>query len=81
MVALAQPIAKIALTFSTPEYFAMIFFGLVSVGSLGGGSLTNAFISLFFGLLISTVASTISTAPSASCSACRCSRTASTTWW
>ena len=55
MVALAQPIANIALTFSTPEYFAIIFFGLVSVGSLGGGSLTNAFISLFFGLLISTV--------------------------
>ena len=41
--------------FSTPEYFAVIFFGLVSVGSLGGGSVTNAFISLFFGLLISTV--------------------------
>ncbi len=55
MVALAQPIADIALTFSTPEKFAIIFFGLVSVGSLGGGSLTNAFISLFFGLLISTV--------------------------
>jgi putative tricarboxylic transport membrane protein len=55
MVTLAQPIATIALTFSTPEYFAIIFFGLVSVGSLGGGSLTNAFISLFFGLLIATV--------------------------
>ena len=55
MVSLAQPIAKIALTFSTPEYFAVIFFGLVSVGSLGGGSMTNAFISLFFGLLIATV--------------------------
>ncbi len=55
MVALAQPIANVALTFSTPEYFAVIFFGLVSVGSLGGGSVTNAFISLFFGLLISTV--------------------------
>jgi putative tricarboxylic transport membrane protein len=55
MVALAQPIAIIALTFSTPEYFAIIFFGLVSVGSLGGGSLTNAFISLFVGLLISSV--------------------------
>ena len=55
MVALAQPIAKVALTFSTPEYFAIIFFGLASVVSLGGGSLTNAFISLFFGLLIATV--------------------------
>ncbi len=55
MVTLAQPIANIALTFSTPEYFAIVFFGLVSVGSLGGGSMTNAFISLFFGLLIATV--------------------------
>jgi putative tricarboxylic transport membrane protein len=55
MVALAQPIARIALTFSTPEYFGIILFGLVSVGSLGGGSMSNAFISLFFGLLISTV--------------------------
>ena len=55
MVGLAHPIARIALTFSTPEYFAMIFFGLVSVGSLGGATLTNSFISLFFGLLISCV--------------------------
>ncbi|MBX9810773.1 MAG: tripartite tricarboxylate transporter permease, partial [Burkholderiales bacterium] len=36
MVLLAQPIAKIALTFSTPEYFAILFFGLASVVSLGG---------------------------------------------
>ena len=55
MVALSHPIAKIALTFSTPEYFAIIFFGLASVVSLGGSSLSNALISLFFGLLISTV--------------------------
>lgn len=55
MVLLSQPIAKIALTFSTPEYFAVIFFGLVSVVSLGGSSLANALISLFAGLLIATV--------------------------
>jgi len=55
MVALAQPIAKIALTFSTPEYFAILFFGLASVVSLGGGALTNALVSLFAGLLIATV--------------------------
>ncbi|MGN2392968.1 tripartite tricarboxylate transporter permease [Pelomicrobium sp. G1] len=55
MVAAAQPIARIALTFSTPEYFAILFFGLASVVSLGGGSLTNAFISLFIGLLIASV--------------------------
>ncbi len=55
MVLLAQPIAKIALTFSTPEYFAILFFGLASVVSLGGSSLANALISLFAGLLIATV--------------------------
>jgi len=55
MVLLSQPIARIALTFSTPEYFAIIFFGLASVVSLGGSSLANALISLFVGLLIATV--------------------------
>jgi putative tricarboxylic transport membrane protein len=55
MVTLSQPVAKFALTFSTPEYFAIVLFGLTSVVSLGSGSMTNAFISLFLGLLISTV--------------------------
>jgi putative tricarboxylic transport membrane protein len=55
MVLLAQPVAKIALTFSTPEYFAILFFGLASVVSLGGASLANSLISLFAGLLIATV--------------------------
>jgi putative tricarboxylic transport membrane protein len=55
MVTLSQPVAKFALTFSTPEYFAIVLFGLTSVVSLGSGSITNAFISLFLGLLISTV--------------------------
>ena len=55
MVLLSHPVAKIALTFSTAEYFAIIFFGLASVVSLGGASLANALISLFIGLLIATV--------------------------
>jgi putative tricarboxylic transport membrane protein len=55
MVAFSEPIARIALTLSTPEYFAIIFFGLASVVSLGGGSVTNALISLCLGLLVSTV--------------------------
>jgi putative tricarboxylic transport membrane protein len=55
MVLLSQPVAKIALTFSSPEYFAIIFFGLASVVSLGGGSLANALISLFAGILLATV--------------------------
>ena len=55
MVAFSEPVARIALTLSTPEYFAIIFFGLTSVVSLGGGSLANALISLCLGLLVSTV--------------------------
>lgn len=55
MVALTGPLAVFALKFSTPEYFAIVAFGLTSVIALGSGSLGNAFISLGIGLLISTV--------------------------
>jgi putative tricarboxylic transport membrane protein len=55
MVALSAPVAHFALTLSSPEYFAIILFGLTSVVSLGGGSLANALISLCLGLLIATV--------------------------
>ena len=54
-VAMAQPFAKFALKFDSPEYFAIILFGLTSVAALGGGSMINAFISLFLGLMIATV--------------------------
>ena len=55
MVGFAEPVARLALTLSTPEYFAIIFFGLTSVVALGGGAMSNALISLCLGLLISTV--------------------------
>ena len=55
MVSLSIPVAKFALAMSAPEYFAVIVFGLTSVVCLGGGSMVNAFLSLFIGLLISTV--------------------------
>src|SRR6185437_8233630 len=55
MVAASAPVARLALTFSTPEYFALVLFGLASVVCLGGGSLLNAFIALLIGLLIATV--------------------------
>src|SRR5690348_13862048 len=55
MVTLAVPFAKIALTFDSPEYFSIVLFGFTSVVALGGGSPANAFISLFFGMLVSTV--------------------------
>ena len=55
MVTLAVPFAKVALSFDSPEYFAIVLFGFTSVVTLGGGSMANAFISLFIGMLISTV--------------------------
>src|SRR5512145_1938221 len=38
MVALALPMARLALTLSAPEYVPLVLFGLASVVSLGGGS-------------------------------------------
>ena len=55
MVALAKPVAGIALSFSSPEFFAIVFFGLASVVTLSGASLVNSLISLCLGLLIATV--------------------------
>jgi putative tricarboxylic transport membrane protein len=55
MVALAKPVAGIALSFSSPEFFAIVFFGLASVVTLSGASVVNALISLCLGLIIATV--------------------------
>jgi putative tricarboxylic transport membrane protein len=55
MVSLAGPLSKLALAFGAPEYFAAVFFGLTTVVSLAGNSLPNALISLFIGLLVSTI--------------------------
>ena len=55
MVLLTKPVADFALRFSTPEYFAIVLFGLSSVFALGRGSLPNALISLALGILIGCV--------------------------
>ena len=55
MVLLAKPVAALALAFSTPEFFAIVFFGLASVVTLSGASLVNSLVSLCLGLLIATV--------------------------
>jgi putative tricarboxylic transport membrane protein len=54
-VSVAKPFADIALSFSAPEFFALIVFGIASVVSLSGGSLLNGLISLLVGLLVATV--------------------------
>ncbi len=55
MVALAGPFARFALTFDSPDYFAIIVLGLATVVCLATASLSHALISLFFGLMIATV--------------------------
>ncbi|MBA3591150.1 tripartite tricarboxylate transporter permease [Methylibium sp.] len=55
MVALAKPVALVALKFSSPEFFAVVFFGLASVVALSGGSVVNSLISLCLGLFLATV--------------------------
>jgi putative tricarboxylic transport membrane protein len=55
MVGMTQPLARFALRFSSPEYFAILMFGLSSVVALGRGVLGNALISLSLGLLIGAV--------------------------
>src|SRR5579885_2980492 len=52
MVARTEPLAKFALRFSSPEYFVMVMFGLISVVAIGKGSLSNALISMSVGILI-----------------------------
>src|SRR5512143_42669 len=54
-IGMVHPFATFALKFDSPEYFAIIMFGLPSIAALGGGSLINAFISLLLGLMIATV--------------------------
>lgn len=51
----SPPFAKVALGFSSPEFFAIVLFGLTSVTVLGTTSVRGALISLFIGLLVATV--------------------------
>jgi putative tricarboxylic transport membrane protein len=55
MVLLTKPVAEVALKFSSPEFFAVVFFGLASVVTLSGASMVNSLISLCLGLLVATV--------------------------
>src|SRR5436190_6988762 len=54
-VGLAVPFARFALRFDSPEYFAIVLFGLTGVVALAGDSLAKAVVSLCIGLLLATV--------------------------
>jgi putative tricarboxylic transport membrane protein len=52
---LAPPLARYALTFGTPEYFAIAILALSIIATIGGGSIAKGFVSAFIGLLIASV--------------------------
>ncbi len=51
----SPPFAKVALSFSTVEYFAIVLLGLTSVVVIGQASVPAALISLFAGMFLGTV--------------------------
>ncbi|MBG0765011.1 MAG: tripartite tricarboxylate transporter permease [Tissierellales bacterium] len=55
LILLAPVLAKVALKFGPPEYFALAVFGLSIITSLSSGTLVKGLIAGFFGLMLGTV--------------------------
>lgn len=55
LVTLTPLLAKVALSFSSPEYFALAFMGLTVVASLSGKDILKGLIGVLFGLMIATI--------------------------
>jgi len=55
LVFFSAPLAKAALSFGPPEYFALAIFGLTIISSLSKGNYIKAFIATLLGLLLDTV--------------------------
>ena len=55
MIALLAPLAKLAISFGPPEYFALAIFGLSAVVALSRKSLVKGLASAALGLVLSTV--------------------------
>jgi putative tricarboxylic transport membrane protein len=64
MTFVAPPIANFALSFSSPEYFALMVMGLSLVVLLSGKSMIKSVLSLVFGLWLATVGTDLFTAQS-----------------
>jgi putative tricarboxylic transport membrane protein len=55
LVLVAPPLAKMALNFGPPEFFALMLFGLCLVSGLAGGSMLAALLMTVLGLLLAMV--------------------------
>src|SRR5215218_1023526 len=61
---IAPPVAAFALSFSSPEYFALMCLGLALVVLLSGPSLIKGLLSLFLGLWLTSIGTDLFTAQS-----------------
>jgi putative tricarboxylic transport membrane protein len=55
LVLVAPPLAKFALSFGPPEFFALMLFGLCLVSGLAGGSMLAALMMTVLGLLLAMI--------------------------
>lgn len=61
LILVAPMLARVALAFGDPEYFALVVFGLSVVPSLGGKSTLKGLVSALLGLLLATVGVSVMT--------------------
>ncbi|MGZ8153839.1 MAG: tripartite tricarboxylate transporter permease [Burkholderiales bacterium] len=64
LMLIAPPLAKLALSFSSPEYFALMSLGLAMVVLLAGRSLVKALLAMLLGLWIASMGTDLFTAQS-----------------
>src|ERR687893_1346142 len=64
LMLIAPPLARMALSFSSPEYFALMCLGLAMVVLLAGTSLVKALLSMLVGLWIAGIGTDLFTATS-----------------
>jgi putative tricarboxylic transport membrane protein len=64
LMLVAPPLAKLSLAFSSPEYFALMAFGLAMVVLLAGESLVKALLSMLVGLWIAGIGTDLFSATS-----------------
>lgn len=55
LITITPALAKVALSFSSPEYFALAVMGLTVVASLSGKELAKGLIGVMFGLMIAVI--------------------------
>ena len=55
LFAFSEPLARFALSFGAPEYFALAVFGLTIIASLSSNNLLKGFLIMFLGLFLKTI--------------------------